>query len=582
MFKKILFFCLIFLFISCGGEKYSVDFVFLWKDKNLKHFLKIEHLGIEKKAEEFWANSGEISSFVSDQNKGISFEIKLGKEPYFLFYPLTKLSKDESVTYKISIFKKDKLKKIHKFNLKYEIPPAPERILVDLKEFQGKKVKIELNGFIDKKGNKKIVWGSPFIIQKAKNKAIKNKKLNFLIISIDTLRADALGVYGKKPSISPNIDDFSQKADVFLNCYSTSNKTNPSFCSILSGLYSKNHGIYTLVEPLSHNVLTLPEIFKKYDYETIAIVSAFHLHSGANLCQRFSKYSVSAEIFSTEEAVFETIHYLKQIKNPFFLWLHIFDPHTPHTAPEPFFSGYYAYEKFNYFPFNFFKKQRESGHLEYIDKSLLANPEMYYDEVAYMDFSLGFLFKFLESNGFYKDTVVAIISDHGENLNEHGNISDHGGLWETTTHIPLMLKIPEKKKYQKFEHFVQSIDLFPTILRIFNFYNYENNGIDLYPENLYKTRNFVFAEAKEENEVMLRSDKYLFKIKKENGIITPFLFETKKDPKEIFDISKQEKEIVKNYIEILNLFLKDKIVSKNYNNISEEDIKKLKSLGYLY
>ena len=582
MLKKNFAFCLIFLFISCRGDKYSDDFVFLWKDKNLKHFLKIEHLGIEKKADEFWANSGEISSLVSDQNKNISFELKLGKEPYFLFYPLTKLSKDESVTYKISIFKKNKLKKVYEFNLKYEIPPAPQRILVDLKEFQRKNVKIELSGFINKKRNEKIVWGSPFIIQKVKNKAIKNKKLNFLIISIDTLRADTLGVYGKKPSISPNIDDFAQKADVFLKCYSTSNKTNPSFCSILSGLFSKNHGIYSLVEPLSPNILTLPEIFKKYNYETIAVVSAFHLHSGANLCNRFSKYTLSKEIFCTEEAVFETIHYLKQTKNPFFLWLHIFDPHTPHTAPEPFYSGYYAYKKFNGFPFNFFKKQRESSHLEYIDKNLLANPEMYYDEVAYVDFTLGFLFNFLESNGYYENTVLAFISDHGENLNEHGYISDHGGLWETTTHIPLMLKIPGKKKYQKYEHFVQSIDLFPTILRIFNFYSYDSNGIDLYPENVYKTRNFVFAEAKEENEVMLRSKKYLFKIKKNNGMITPFLFETKKDPKEIFDISNQEREIVKNYIEIINLFLKDKIISNKVKNISEEDIKKLRSLGYLY
>lgn len=582
MLKKIFPFCLIFLFISCRGDKYSDDFVFLWKDKNLKNFLKIAHLGIEKKADEFWANSGEISSLVFDQNKSVSFELKLGKKPYFLFYPLTKLSSDESVTYKISIFKKNKLKKVYEFNLKYEIPPAPQRILVDLKEFQRKNVKIELNGFINKKRNEKIVWGSPFIIQKVKNKAIKNKKLNFLIISIDTLRADALGVYGKNPSISPNIDDFAQKADVWLSCYSTSNKTNPSFCSILSGLYSKNHGIYTLVQPLSYNVLTLPEIFKKYNYETIAVVSAFHLHSGANLCNRFSKYTVSEEIFSTEEAVFETIHHLKNTKTPFFLWLHIFDPHVPHTAPEPFFSGYYAYKKFTGFPFNFFKKQRESGHLEYNDKGVLANPEMYYDEVAYVDFTLGFLFNFLESNGYYENTVLAFISDHGENLNEHGNISDHSGLWETTTHIPLMLKIPEKKKYQKFGHFVQSIDLFPTILRIFNFYNYDKDGIDLYPENIYKKRNFVFAEAKEENEIMLRSDKYLFKIKKENSIITPFLFEIKKDPKEIFDISNQEREIVKNYIEILNFFLKNKIVSKNYKNISEEEIKKLKSLGYLY
>ncbi len=578
--KKLTIFIL--LFSSCKLKNISYDFIFLWKDESLKRYKIITHLGIEKKKDEFWANSGEISALKVKQNQKISIDLKLQKEPFLLFYPLTRISKDETIIYKVSIFKKNKLKKTYEFKLKYKIPPAPQRILVDLREFQGKKVKLELLGFVENNSKRQIIWGSPFIIQKTKNKKNLNQKNNFLLISVDTLRADALGIYGKRPSPSPNIDNFAKNADLWLNCYSTSNKTNPSFCSILTGRYSKHHGIYTLVDPLPSKVKSLAEIFKENGYETYAVVSAFHLHSGANLCNRFSKYSMSGETFSTEEAVFEAISYLKEIKKPFFLWLHIFDPHTPHTAPEPFFSGYYAGKNFEYFPFNYFKKWREKSHLDYIDRYLLANPEMYYDEVAYMDFSLGFLFNFLEKNGFYENTVIAFISDHGENLKEHGDISDHSGLWKTTTHIPLMLKIPKEKNFKNFNHFVQSLDLFATILRILNFNQVENDGIDLYPDNLPRTRSFVFAEALEEDEVMVRSKNYLFKIKRKDKSLEPLLFNTKEDHKELLNISLQEKEISTKFLEILNLFLKDKILIKGNQKLSKEEIKKLKSLGYLY
>lgn len=578
--KAILFLLFLFLF-SCKEKKYSIDFIFLWKDEKLKEFLKISHLGLERKGDECWANSGEISSLELPQNKKVSIELELQKDPFLFFYPLTFLQKDESILYKISIYENEKLKKTFNFDLKYKIPPAPQRIMVDLRKFQNKKLKIEFSGSIRNDKSKKINFGSPFIVQKIKNNEKYRKKYNFILISADTLRADALGAYGKKPSITPNLDNFSKKSDIWLNCYSTSNKTNPSFCSILSGLYSKHHGIYTLVDPLSLSIKTLSEIFNENNYETIAIVSAFHLYSGANLCRRFSKYRVSNETFSTEEAIFETIYHLKNIENPFFLWLHIFDPHTPHTAPEPFFSGYYGTKKFDYFPFNFFQKHREGGHLNYIDNYLLANPEMYYDEVAYMDFSLGFLFNFLEENGFYENTFIAFISDHGENLNEHGNVSDHGGLWETTTHIPLMLKIPEKKNYSRFDYFVQSIDLFPTILRLFNFKEYKNDGRDLYVEKINE-RSFVFAEALEENEIMVRSKKYLFKVKKDSYSLSTFLYDPLNDPGEILNISSQNKEKVKDFIEILNLFQIDKIITKNNKTLSQEEIKKLKSLGYLY
>lgn len=186
-----------------------------------------------------------------------------------LFYPLTKISNEEEVEYEIFIYHKDKFLKNFNFKLKYEIPPVPQRIMVNLKEFENKKIKMVLAGKVSGKKEQEIIRGSPFKIQKTKNKLKETKKTNFLLISIDTLRADALGVYGRNPSITPNIDNFARKSDLWLNCYPTLNKTNPSFCSILTGLYSKHHGIYNLIDPLPGNIITLSEIFKEKDYETI-------------------------------------------------------------------------------------------------------------------------------------------------------------------------------------------------------------------------------------------------------------------------------------------------------------------------
>lgn len=559
-----------------------MDFIFLWKIPSLEKYVRLMPLGIDMESDDFYKKAGQISSLIVKQEEEISFELEIKKDPFLLFYPLTKISKEEMVEYIVSVLYKDKVLKKFNFKLNYEIPPAPQRILINLKEFEKRKIKLAFSGKVYGRENLEIIWGSPFIIQKVKCQENKNKNKNFLLISIDTLRADALGVYGRNPSITPNIDSFARKSDLWLNCYSTSNKTNPSFCSILTGLYSKHHGIYNLVDPLPQNLITLSEIFREKGYETVAVVSAFHLHSGANLCSRFSRYRVSEETFSTEEAIFETIDYLKNSKKPFFLWLHIFDPHTPHTPPEPFFSGYYATEKFEYFPFNKFQKNRNIGHLEYMDNILLAHPEMYYDEVSYLDFSLAFLFNYLESNGFYNNTIVGFISDHGENLNEHGCISDHNGLWETTTHIPLMLKLPLKEKGEVFHHFVQSIDLFQTVLRLFNFENLKNDGIDLYPSFKTSARNFIFAEALEENEIMVRSKKYSFKILKKGNSFEMAIYDILKDPRENNNLFIKEKEKAEKFLEFTNLFLKDKIISWGRENISEEEIKKLKSLGYLY
>lgn len=145
-----------------------------------------------------------------------------------------------------------------------------------------------------------------------------------------------------------------------------------------------------------------------------------------------------------------------------------------------------------------------------------------------------------------------------------------------------MLKLPSKEKGEVFDHFVQSIDLFQTILRLFNFDGLKNDGIDLYPNFNIKNRNFVFAEALEENEIMVRSKKYSFKVLKRDNAFKMAIFDILKNPKESKDLFEEEKEKAEKFLEFTNLFLKDKIISRSRENISEEEIKKLKSLGYLY
>ena len=245
-----------------------------------------------------------------------------------------------------------------------------------------------------------------------------------ILITIDTLRADHVGCYGAQTVRTPTLDALAHDGVVFERAISQVPLTWPSHAVILTGTYPFQNGVQDFTgEPLAQQFRTVPQAFQRDGYATGAVVSAFVLDRSWGLARGFDFYddAFSAETFEKKEtglvdrrageSVAHAIAWLKKTpRRPFFLWLHLYDPHSPYDPPEPYRTEY-------------------RGHL-------------YDGEIAYADHELGNLISWLKQNHLYDSSLIVALSDHGESLGEHGE-DEHGFfVYNATVHVPLIVKPP--------------------------------------------------------------------------------------------------------------------------------------------
>ena len=273
-----------------------------------------------------------------------------------------------------------------------------------------------------------------------------------LMITVDTLRADRLGCYGSRVVSTPAMDGLAREGVRFENAYAQVPITLPSHAVILTGTYPMYNGVRDFTSAgLPASVGLLAEAFERGGYATAAFVSAFVLDSSWGLGRGFETYddSFDPRQFETrnpgniERRADETIDRLLAwlgprssggaSEQPFFIWLHLYDPHSAYDPPEPFHSQY-------------------AGHL-------------YDGEVAYVDAQLARLFQYLRRAKLYDRMLIVLVSDHGESLGEHGE-DEHGFfVYNSTLHVPLIFKLPlGMAPPQTVGAPVGTIDLAPTLL----------------------------------------------------------------------------------------------------------------------
>jgi arylsulfatase A-like enzyme/tetratricopeptide (TPR) repeat protein len=270
-------------------------------------------------------------------------------------------------------------------------------------------------------------------------------KTPVILISIDTLRSDHLPSYGYKGVATPNIDALRGDSILYEHAYSHVPMTLPSHMTILTGMLPADSGIRdNMGNRLASSVPTLAELLKKNGYATGAAISAFVLRRETGVSRGFDFFDDSTKTTTSGEALGriqrgggETLQAARkwldgQGAQPFFLFLHLYDPHTPYEPPEPFFSKY---------------------------------PNHYDGEIAYSDSVVGDLIADLKSKGLYDKSLIILLSDHGEGLNEHGE-EEHGiFLYREDLQVPLMVKLPKSRRGGTSVSVpVQLVDVFPTIL----------------------------------------------------------------------------------------------------------------------
>lgn len=307
-----------------------------------------------------------------------------------------------------------------------------------------------------------------------------------ILISIDTLRADHLGCYGYHRSTSPNVDRLAQEGALFTRAYATDVPTQPCYTSILTGKRGVTTGIVTHGQPEETVPDTLPmfqHVLAEKGYLTASVSTLVTFRkwfargfvhnirpSMATHLQR-----VSADDINAHALPWLRVH----AKEDFFLFVHYWDPHTPYRlVPQEYLDRFYEGDPYD--PINrsleplwqqadLYQRWKRMLTEEGGEVTDLGYVVAQYDgEIAYADAKVGELLDLLDELGIAEETLVILISDHGESFGEHTVYFDHATAYDEVARIPLVLRYsPRIPAGQQIEALVQLIDIAPTALELF-------------------------------------------------------------------------------------------------------------------
>lgn len=257
-----------------------------------------------------------------------------------------------------------------------------------------------------------------------------------LLFTLDTTRADALGCYGGSPEIAPHLDRLASESVRFDRARSVAPLTLPAHTSMLTGLYPPRHGVHDNgVAVVPEDLTTLAELARGRGVATAAVVASSVLDSAFGLDQGFEHWvqPQSTREFSAREVLGEGTRWLarRDRARPWFLWLHLYDPHVPYAPPQA--------------------ALRQAG----------GDP--YLGEIASLDAALGEFLEPLRHDGTLDGALVLVVGDHGEALGEHGEPTHGALIYEATARVPFLMRLPAARGGGRASAAPVSVsDVFPT------------------------------------------------------------------------------------------------------------------------
>lgn len=409
-----------------------------------------------------------------------------------------------------------------------------------------------------------LVVGQPAEAAPGRNRpAAPGQANNVLFIVVDTLRADHLPGYGYDRGRTPSLDAFARDAIRFDQAFANASWTRPSFASILTGRYPSSHSVMAKSDSLSSELVTMPEAFAAAGYQTAGFVTNYNVAPFYNFHQGFDEYrylepefvlganDTAAKLLlvqfvrqqiekmraaepgaayrDAETVNGEVFSWLERAPDaPFFLFVAYMDPHDPYFE-HPYDGPGYS-RAGNQSP-----RPEEAPRLR----------QLYDGEITYWDEHFGRLVEDLKRRGMYDEMTIVVTSDHGEEF------MDHGGYWHGTTlydeqvRVPLFVKLPHNQRGGSVvRHWVQSIDLMPTLLRL--------NGAEavdgVQGGDLFEGTDEVYAEESHEGNVLesLRTRRGLSELKvitanagNPRGLPELEMFRVDQDPGEHVDLSEE-------------------------------------------
>jgi arylsulfatase A-like enzyme/cytochrome c-type biogenesis protein CcmH/NrfG len=386
-----------------------------------------------------------------------------------------------------------------------------------------------------------------------------------------------MGFLGSKRGLTPNLDVLAHQGVVFERAYSQAPLTPVSHATIFTGTYPQFHTVTDFGHPLPALLPFVPEILKKSGYHTGAFIGSLILDPKASMAPGFDRgFDVFEAGFHPKrrpdegrydtverragDVVQRAISWLgKSRPSPYFLWIHVYDPHAPYDPPAPYDTRF---------------------------------KDPYDGEIAYTDASLGKLFTYLRQRGLYDRSLIMVMSDHGESLGAHGEAMHGIFLYDETIHIPLLFKLPGAVLAgRRVSSRVRLVDVAPTLLSMLSLplpptFQGESlvplmkaspktasTDLPAYAETDYPHRAFGWSALRS-----LRSGKYLYV-----RAPRPELYDESEDNSDQRNLASSSPAVASTLLSQLNS-LREKTSSsrdnKSEQSLTAEQSEKLAALGY--
>lgn len=307
---------------------------------------------------------------------------------------------------------------------------------------------------------------------------------NIVLIGIDTLRPDHLGCYGYRKPTSPHIDSLAAKSVVFERAFAPGIPTMPSFTTLLTGLHPYRHGItaHSSDQRVSESIVPLPQRAKNAGYVTIGIDSLAVQANGRGAWfprgfDYYSGYVYKPFSNQSEQLVDRAIRFITDFREkPFLLFMHLWDPHSPYGPPSPYDTLHYDPQE-NDLPdapkLSDVKAISQEYYEAFLDEFKLKVPDDYayvvaqYDgEISYVDAQIGRVIAHLKDSGLWENTVVVLMSDHGECFGEGSIYFDHHSLYDANIRVALMCRAPGMGAARRERGMVATDDILPTLAEL--------------------------------------------------------------------------------------------------------------------
>lgn len=485
-------------------------------------------------------------------------------------------------------------------------------------------------------GDCRVAWGNPTIATSGFR--ADGSRPSIVVLLVDTLRRDYLGLYGFHGSISPNLDWLARESAVIDNAYSQAPWTKPSVASLFTSMYPDVHGLDNheglfgrrAADALTTGVLpsqavTMAEAFRDAGYRTAAFVANPWLDPHYGFDQGFDLYRIEPKMESILGGARKWIRGEASAGRPFFLYLHFMDVHGPYDAPEEDFEAMMPSQSLDVFerpplaaltslpPYLrtipwFSNEDLEtgggaraaSGFGGLVDFRLQHSRTLrarYAANVRDFDRRIAPFLNELRSSEWNERTIVVLTSDHGEELLEHGGW-DHGfTLYDDQIRVPLLIRLPRAKGARRLSSPMNLIDLMPTLLAMAGVKAPPGaEGRDLSPRLLAGVEvgsddshngppsftTISMATKHREGVYAVRTERYKLILDSESGVAS--LFDLATDPGEYRDLSSTDEARVRGLERLLSRHLADartRALSPELTSIPDALQKRLESLGYL-